>query len=293
MVLVVIKPIRIKMMCNWCSSKDLCEEFSNMCNRSKFSWNHIEMTWNDNNIDYYVIINSPQAGDYYEEKKTFIFQMEPWVFDPQKHHGVKTWGYWSKPPSTFLHINSHDKYLNGVQWWVKDFDQLNKTSDSISCICSFKNFDIGHILRNNFIRYAENTIKMEIMGKENYHQFNSYIGKLYQNDKASGLCKYKYHFACENNSEKNYATEKIWDPLLCECLCFYWGCPNLEEYINPLAFVRLDLNDFEGSLQVIAKAIEEDLWSQRIDIIRSEKNKILNKLGFFPNLNNLINLNKR
>ena len=41
--------------------------------------------------------------------------------------------------------------------------------------------------------------------------------------------KYKYVFSCENNSEKNYATEKIWEPILFECLCFYWGCPNLEE----------------------------------------------------------------
>ena len=96
----------------------------------------------------------------------------------------------------------------------------------------------------------------------------------------------------ENSSEKNYATEKIWEPILCECLTFYWGCPNLEEYIDSIAFVRLDLNDFDGSMNIIKQAIEEDWHSQRLDIIRKEKEKILNIYGFFPKLENIINNNK-
>jgi hypothetical protein len=93
----------------------------------------------------------------------------------------------------------------------------------------------------------------------------------------------------ENNSEHNYATEKIWEPILCECLCFYWGCPNLEDYIDERAFVRLDLDDFEKSYQIIKQAIEEDWWSQRIDIIKKEKEKIINEFGFFPTLQRIIN----
>jgi hypothetical protein len=67
-------------------------------------------------------------------------------------------------------------------------------------------------------------------------------------------------------------------------LCFYWGCPNLEEYIDGGAFVRLDLDDFEGAMAVVKRAIEEDWWSARVDIIRMEKNKILEEIGFFPRL---------
>ena len=67
-------------------------------------------------------------------------------------------------------------------------------------------------------------------------------------------------------------------------LPFYWGCPNLEEYLDPLCFVRLDLNDIPGSIEIIKKAMKEDWWSQRINIIRREKEKVINKLGFFPNL---------
>ena len=105
----------------------------------------------------------------------------------------------------------------------------------------------------------------------------------------NGLLPYKYHFAAENNSEYGYATEKIWEPILCETLCFYWGCPNLHEYIDPQSYVQLPLDNFEESLKIVKQAIEEDWWSQRIDIIRREKQKILNELGFFPNLNKIIN----
>ena len=104
----------------------------------------------------------------------------------------------------------------------------------------------------------------------------------------NGLAPYKYSFAAENNSETGYATEKIWEPILCECLCFYWGCPNLEEYIDSRAFVRLPLDNFEESLSIIKKAIEEDWYNQRIDIIRQEKQRILNELGFFPTLEKII-----
>ena len=57
-------------------------------------------------------------------------------------------------------------------------------------------------------------------------------------------------------------------------------------------YVRLDLDDMEGSLKIIKQAIEEDWWSQRIDIIRKEKEKIINELGFFPTLDRIIKENK-
>jgi hypothetical protein len=126
---------------------------------------------------------------------------------------------------------------------------------------------------------------MHVYGRKNYHGLKSYVG---ETDNKTELVKYKYCFSCENNSEKNYATEKIWEPILFECLCFYWGCPNLEDHIDSRAFVRLPLDNFEESLSIITKAIEEDWWSQRIDIIKREKQRIKNELGFFPRLNKII-----
>jgi len=286
--------IRIKMLCNWTDSKQLCKEWSNMCEPGlRFQWKNYRMVWSDRveDIDYYVIVNRPPPGAYYDPKKTIVFQMEPWVYDENKPWGVKTWGEWAEPDENkFMHVHSHKKYLNNVQWLntipEKSYPEIQLKNRVIS-ILSDKNFDEGHIKRIEFIRYMESmsTDFVDVYGRQNYHNFMNYKGTVENDNK---YMNYKYCISVENNSEYNYATEKIWEPVLCECLCFYWGCPNIGDYIDNRAFVLLDLNDYEKSCETIKRAIEEDWWSERIDIIRKEKAKILNELAFFPTLDRII-----
>ena len=66
----------------------------------------------------------------------------------------------------------------------------------------------------------------------------------------------------------------------------------MSDYIDDKAFVYLDLDDITGSLNIIKQAISENWWEQRIDIIRREKHKIINELGFFPNLKKILDKNK-
>lgn len=312
---------RIKMLCNWCSSEQLCKDWSNMC-EDEFKWKRFELVWTDNiadiganrsvsggtrptsgtsaeEVDYYVIINYPPPGAYYEPSKTIIFQMEPWVYDLNKNWGVKTWGEWSVPEcDIFLHIHSHKQNLNCVQWQIEypiaklQNDIVINKLNMVASICSDKYHDDGHILRVDFIKYIDSMNLeaniIDVFGRDNYHNFKSYIGPLLDDNKINGLIPYKYYFMPENNAERNYATEKIWEPILCECLCFYWGCPNLEDYIDSRAFVRLPLDNFEESLAIVKKAIEEDWWSHRIEFIREAKRKILNELAFFPTLEKII-----
>uniref|UniRef100_A0A6C0E7H2 Uncharacterized protein n=1 Tax=viral metagenome TaxID=1070528 RepID=A0A6C0E7H2_9ZZZZ len=287
--------IRIKMLCNWTDSKQLCKEWSNMCEPGlRFRWKNYRMVWTDRveDIDYYVIVNRPPDGAYYDPKKTIVFQMEPWVYDENKPWGVKTWGEWAEPDENkFMHVHSHKKYLNNVQWMntipEKSYPEIQLKNRVIS-ILSEKNFDEGHIKRIEFIRYMESVSVdfVDVYGRQNYHNFMNYKGTVENENKYKN---YKYCISVENNSEYNYATEKIWEPVLCECLCFYWGCPNIGDYIDNRAFVLLDLNDYEKSCETIKRAIEEDWWSERIDIIRKEKEKILNELAFFPTLDRIIN----
>jgi len=287
---------RIKMLCNWCSPEQLRDEWSVMYEtRDRYIWNNLVELVLDGPIDFYVIINQAIDEEYYEPGKTLLFPMEPWVYDDSKPWGVKTWGKWASPSvSDFFHVHDKSRFLNAVQWQIsgldtKFFDPALK-QDRMSSICSAKKCDVGHILRTNFINYMEQNgiTSLDVYGKENYHGFTSYKGPLINDDKLTGFETYKYYFMAENNAEHNYATEKIWEPILCECLCFYWGCPNLEDHIDSNAFVRLDLENMEESFSIIQMAIKEDWWSQRIDCIRREKQRILTELGFFPTLYNLI-----
>lgn len=285
-----------------------------MCERN-FRWKNIEMTWSNNpdEIDYYVIINYPMnANEHYVPERTLVYQMEPTVFDASKRWGTKTWGEWANPdPAKFMHVNAHSKFLNCVQWIFRyPLKQLRDSStnfrpehklDRISCILSSKKSDEGHILRNALISYIEsespsfsnastNDLQsfFNVFGQSNYFNYRSYIGKLPEDNPLYGIKPYKYYFMCENNAEHNYATEKIWEPILCETLCFYWGCPNLDDYIDSRAYVRLDVADKEGSLRIMEDAIKNDLWSERIPYIRAAKEKILNELAFFPRLQSII-----
>ena len=278
------KLIRVRMMCDWCSSEQLCREWSNMC-MDGMTWKNIEITWDTENIDYYVIINRTNETGY-DKSRTVVFQMEPWVYDDGKNWGVKTWGDWSVPTG-FMKVFAHSGHLNNVQWQIPRIDVGIEKDDKIISILSRKNFDEGHIKRIEFIRRLEECgfDDVDVYGAENYHNYKNYVGTTAD---KSEMARYKYCFSCENNWEKNYATEKIWEPILCECLCFYWGCPNLEEHIDGGAFVRLDLDDFEGSMALVKMAIEEDWWEERIDIIRKEKRKILEEIGFFPNLKKVL-----
>jgi hypothetical protein len=275
--------IRIKMICNWCSSKQICKEWNTMFINDMF-----DFRYDDNNIDYYVIINKPFDDTFYIPSKTILFQMEPWIYDNNKNWGVKTWGEWSIPDENkFMHIHSHKKYLNNVQWQIENIlDKYDEKLDKVISILSEKNFDEGHIKRINLVRYKQNLFN--IYGRQNYHNLANYVGQVKDDKKENEFIRYKYVLSVENNWEHNYATEKIWEPILCECLCFYWGCPNLEEYIDSKAFVRLDLDNFEKSIEIIETAIRENWWEQRIDIIRNEKEKIINELSFSQTINKIL-----
>ena len=295
------KKIYVKMICNWQSSQDLCDEWNPM-SKGNYEWNNIKLTSTDNieNIDYYIIINKPYNTDEkYIEEKTIIFQMEPQCNNPSQNWGVKTWGKWANPdPSKYLNVRTHNKYYNNCTWQLKKtYSEMNckiesKKFNYISTVCSSKYFDPGHIKRVDFLKYIEskndNKIIIDIFGSDNKLNFKNYKGSLPKDNKDIGILPYKYYFMAENNREYNYISEKFWEPIISECLCFYWGAPNINDYINPLAYVQLDLDNFEKSYKIIIDAVNEDLYSKRINIIREEKYKILNYYNFFPTIERVI-----
>ena len=283
------RKINVKMICDWCDSKKICDDWEHMSHKNNV-WNNIKITHEDKNIDYYIIINKSFEHTYIPEK-TIIFQMEPWCYNEDKTWGVKTWGEWAVPDEDkFMHVRTHKKYYNNCTWNIKLPDKIIKKYDYLSTICSSKYFDEGHIKRIDFLKFIElkDSIKIDIYGIDNKHNFNNYKGKLSDDLKHEGIIPYKYYFMVENNIENNYITEKLWEPIVSECLCFYWGAPNISNYIDSMAYIQLDMNDFEKSYNIIKESITCDLWTQRIDIIRKEKYKVLNYYNFFPTIERII-----
>ena len=279
---------RVKLMCCWTSSKQLCDIW-NRQSQGNYKWNNITVTYKDEKIDYYVIINSAN-GEYYDPAKTIIFHMEPAFvragWEPK----------WKNPDEKqFLQVRSHDKFMNNAEWHLgKTYTELMNekiTKTKIfSTVTSSSYMSDYHKKRVNFIKFLEmKGVDIDIFGRSNNVGYHNYKGACPWIDKTNGLYPYKYTFAAENSKEHNYVTEKLFDAILSECLCFYDGCPNVTDYINRDAIIQIDLNNYEKSYEIITAAIANDEWSKRIEIIREEKMKILNELQFFPMLEKIIN----
>ncbi len=270
--------IRVMPLCNWTNTFALSLSLSRLLpQNSKIQFVVTEP-------EYWLVLNAPPPGVEFDRSKTIVYQMEPYM---EHNH---SWGEWRNPdPDQFLQVNTHSTTLNALEWHVSlTADELLKSSPTkddslpLSSIQSSKYSDPGHILRIDFLKYLEQSgVAVDVYGS-NEHKWVDYKGDLPYQRKDDGLFPYKYTFAAENNAIENYISEKLIDPIVTECLCFYWGAPNVERWINPDAYILLDLNDFEGSKRRIIKAMEGGEWERRLPIIRHEKHRILTELGLAP-----------
>lgn len=293
----LFKYITVRLLCNWCSSKELCERWNKQSQNGRYEWNNVRITWlKDPKPDYTVVINRPPIDeeDGLDLSKTIIFHMEP-DFNNRKD----LWGWWADPPKdSFALLCDHKTGYNNIEWHLsKSYNELlsgsvpEKTYDTeISAVLSDKYHDEGHMLRIDFAKFLDSLddIELHVYGGNRF-RFRNYKGILPHGSKDAGLMPYKYTFNCENQFHRNYFTEKLIDGILSECLVFYCGCINVREYIDPRAYVQIDLKDRDKALDTIKRAISEKWWEQRLVYIRKAKHKILTELQFFPRLCNIIN----
>jgi GR25 family glycosyltransferase involved in LPS biosynthesis len=291
--------IRVGMLANWCDSRELCELFNRMTSAGNYEWEfrdaegaprRLRMVTDAESADCWAVLNAPRPEDRgsFDPARTVVFQMEPLM----SAEGMRErWGEWAAPsPLSYLQVRDHGRYRNSNDWWVgrsyselRDGPALEKSRTMAACV-SAKYFDPGHIRRIDFLRFLDGQdLDLDIYG-DPANGFRRFRGPTPPHDKSAAVLPYRYYFDAENNSAPNFFTEKIVDCLLGEALCFYWGCPNLDSFFDPRAFIRLELEDFEADLARIREAIAADEWSARLPYIRAEKRRILEDFQFFPTL---------
>lgn len=170
---------------------------------------------------------------------------------------------------------------NALPWFIeRTFDELitpslPKKIREISIISSNKTATAGHRRRLAFAKRlkAELGNRIDFFGR----------GIIDFKDKTDVTEPYKYHIAIENEFCKDLVTEKFFDPILTYTLPIYFGCPNLENYIEPEAFVRIDINDFSKSLSIILKLLgDQTAYERHLKSIVAARRKYLSELQFFP-----------
>ncbi len=169
---------------------------------------------------------------------------------------------------------------NANPWFVgKSYDELmsqSKTDKSklISVVSSNKVFTEGHKKRYDFV------VKL----KEHFGNKLDVFGRGINNfdDKWEVLSDYKYTIAIENDFIDDWVTEKYFDCIFANSLPFYYGCPNLETYVNQNSFIRIDINDFEKSIKAIEEAINNNEYEKRTQLLQEQKINSLQTDQFFP-----------
>lgn len=274
--------VYVQAACNWCTSEELKQMWDKMRPHNSM----IELT-NTRAPDFWVILNQPPDNLIDNDpSRTIVFQMEPYM------KGNPRWPEKWRDPQGYMRVFRHATDLNCVEWHLSlSYDALlNKSPEKskvLSTVLSSKYSDPGHVKRVDFVKHIEDIVPIDVYGSDAF-LYSNYCGSLPAYTKDNGVLPYKYHFAAENHSIPNYITEKLWDAILGECLCFYWGAPNTAEHINPEAFIQLPLDDFDESLRIIQKAITGNEWEKRIDVIRAEKRRILQEYSFFNRLEHLL-----
>ena len=107
-------------------------------------------------------------------------------------------------------------------------------------------------------------------------------------DKSEALNKFKYHIAIENHVANHWWTEKIADAFLGHTLPFYHGAPNINDYFPKNSLIKININNFNQSIEIIRNSIKNNEYEKRKNYISEARNKIIYNYGLFSTLSRLI-----
>ena len=236
-------------------------------------WKNISFVCDDS-YDRLVILTSPNKETLnvgYDYKKAITFLTEP----PESPYRI------AYPTSMVCPM-----YLPQPFWptdfLTRVFNDKEKT-ELLSAVTSGLSSFSGHRKRLSFLTILDELIDegLDIWGRDHgnplFKELRHYQGPIQK--KFEALYSYRYHFACENSFHSGYFTEKIIDPILCNCLCFYDGCQNIEDFIDEKAYVKVDMNNMDESIELVIKSIEDDEWEKRIDSIKKQRDRFLYHLN--------------
>lgn len=166
---------------------------------------------------------------------------------------------------------------------IRSFVAPEKTK-TISAVYSTKNMrHTLHHARNVLLDYLmENVTGLDRFGK----------GVRPISFKYEALDTYKYHIAVENHIGPGHWSEKIADPILCECLPFYAGDPTLGDVIPEDAFIPIPIDDPPRASHIINSAIESNEYEKRLPAIRKARELLMQKYNFRNQVIELIEAEK-
>lgn len=265
-------------------------------------WKHLtsDLTLTTKDTNFQVVINAP--AEPIRSKNVIYFCMEPKGENTYKAFLDQLLAH-DKP----LCLGTHKHHLNNAEWHLKStLGQLRrgevdckKTFDKVlSVVVSNKDWDPGHKYRIALIKHLDKLTdkqrgyELHIYGRCQSLGFKHYKGELPDQEKDDALLKYKYHLNVENHYIENYITEKLYDCLASETLCFYKGAPNVSNFFSSSSYVELsgDLDALEKDAQCIKDVITKNGYDKHKNAIKEAKDTLLWNYAFEPRVISIMSL---
>jgi len=227
----------------------------------------------DDSYDFLVVFGRSNYRPRTPKSQNIAFMMEPsyahWVFDTNIHtycdrvyvHDLMLFG---NQPEHYEHAScmpfhfDYQKHKIGDFMNDNNFKKLKKLSLVIryrpeggptdGIYCKQRTQLVEDILKTN--------LPIDIYGKD--WDKSPFCGdpriKGAVNDKYDAIANYEFTINAENSTEKNYITEKFFDPLLTNTVPVYFGAPNTKEVYGD-CYIPYDLNNIDEALGVFEKIL--------------------------------------
>lgn len=277
--------IKIKIFCSFAPSDKCKETFERINYSSCFDFYGKDRKYhftNDDDFTHVIIINTAMPVLTIPKENVIGLAFEPIYFlcltpsfveYAKKHIGKYFIGDKFDLPEPFTEQYSY-------MWHSRPPKEITYKPKMMSIIVSEKLFAPGHLYRHKLVKkIIELNLPIDIYGRgsNNYSHGNRIMGTF--ND-AEPYEEYLYSICIENIVCNHYFSEKIITPLMYNCMPIYYGCKNIENYVE-------NIFKLEG-------ALEKDIISI-LSIIKNpnkyykktytEKNiKAVNLIGNLPNI---------
>jgi hypothetical protein len=200
-------------------------------------------------------------------------------------------GYVSGPDN----FAPHPDYMPAIWYVGNSFRELNEANPpektrSCSWITSGISRTENHRQRLAFLKLLrDNEIDFDLYGRGLPASAKGF-GSV--NNKWCAMAPYYYNLAIENYAENEwYASEKLWDALLCWCLPIYYGGEAADKLLPPGSFLRLPSLDEKGMAYIKEVTANLDAWHDAKEAIAEARQIILHKLNLLEWLSEFVTKN--
>jgi hypothetical protein len=131
----------------------------------------------------------------------------------------------------------------------------------VSMVSSNKNWVKGHKLRLKLAQTLQSSKLADVFGNSVNNPI-THINDAYE--------PYLFTIVIENDDSDGYFTEKILNPISVGTVPIYWGCKDINKYLNINGIIKLDLN---LSIKDIVGSLNENLYISKKKFIEDNLNK--------------------